>query len=165
MDSRLLAGTTVIEVTVEGNDPSVARSFAVLVGDKTTAYMEELYEAYYFKPLDPPSLPRSPAKPNKKLNLAMGAVFGLVLGMGLAFFSEYWQGPVPPSIGRGAAEGRPVGVPALPKVEEVTEPPEPVGVSLSKPTYTSRIMKPAHSALRPRCCWLSGIRSSRWRRT
>jgi succinoglycan biosynthesis transport protein ExoP len=94
VDSRLLAGTTVIEITVEGNDPTLAQSFAVMVGDKTTTYMQELYEAYDFKPLDPPSLPRSPARPRKTLNLALGAIFGLALGVGLAFLAEYLQAPL-----------------------------------------------------------------------
>lgn len=93
VDSRLLAGTTVIEITVEANNPTLARSFTVMVGDETTAYMQELCEAYDFKPLDVPSLPRSPAKPNKELTLALGAVFGLALGAGLAFLAEYLQAP------------------------------------------------------------------------
>lgn len=91
VDSRLLAGTVVIELTVEGKDPVLAQVFAATIGDQTTLYMQGLYEAYEFRPLDAPSLPRSPVKPNKKLNLALGAISGLALGAGLAFLAEYLQ--------------------------------------------------------------------------
>jgi uncharacterized protein involved in exopolysaccharide biosynthesis len=94
IDSRLLAGTTTIEIVVEGPDPVVAQSFIIAVGSRTAAYMQELYEAYDFSPLDPPLLPTSPASPNKKRNLALGAIFGLALGAGLAFFAEYLQVPM-----------------------------------------------------------------------
>jgi diguanylate cyclase (GGDEF)-like protein len=92
--SRLLAGTNVIEVTAEGNDPVLAKDVANVVGIKATAYVEDLYEAFEMKPLDEATLPASPIKPNKKLNLALGAILGLTLGGGLAFLSEYLQAPL-----------------------------------------------------------------------
>ncbi|MFZ1072023.1 MAG: polysaccharide biosynthesis tyrosine autokinase [Verrucomicrobiia bacterium] len=38
---------------------------------------------------DPASPGDAPVKPNKTLNIALGLVFGLVMGIGLAFFIEY----------------------------------------------------------------------------
>ena len=35
------------------------------------------------------SLPNIPVKPNKKRNMMMGVIFGLLIGVGLAFFREY----------------------------------------------------------------------------
>lgn len=35
------------------------------------------------------TLPKAPVKPNKKRNMMMGVIFGLVVGVGLAFFREY----------------------------------------------------------------------------
>jgi capsular polysaccharide biosynthesis protein len=124
VDSRLLAGTSVIEITVEGNDPALAQSFAVMVGEKTTAYMQELYDAYDFKPLDPPSLPRSPAKPRKTLNLALGAIFGLALGVGLAFLVEYLQVPTATKAAprQVAAKPEPVPTVKIAPVREVAKP-------------------------------------------
>jgi len=94
VESQLLAGTNVIEITVEGNDPALVRDFANMVGDKTIAYVQELYEVYDLKPLDRAVAPAFPIKPNKVLNLALGMVSGLVLGAGLAFLSEYLQAPL-----------------------------------------------------------------------
>ncbi|VBB43631.1 GumC2 (modular protein) [uncultured Desulfatiglans sp.] len=39
--------------------------------------------------IDQAEVPRSPVKPNKKLNLLLGLIVGLVAGTGLAFFFEY----------------------------------------------------------------------------
>jgi diguanylate cyclase (GGDEF)-like protein len=94
VDSRLLAGTNVIEIAVEGSNPVVVRDFANMVGAKTIAYAQKLYDAYNLSPLDQATVPTFPVKPNKKLNLALGAILGLALGGGLAFLSEYLQAPL-----------------------------------------------------------------------
>lgn len=94
VESKLRAGTNVMEITVQGSDPALVRDFANIVGTKTMVYVRDLYEAFDMKPLDDASLPHSPIKPNKKLNLALGGVFGLALGAGLAFLSEYLQAPL-----------------------------------------------------------------------
>lgn len=39
--------------------------------------------------VDQAAVPRSPIKPNKKLNIILGAIVGLGLGIGLVFFLEY----------------------------------------------------------------------------
>ena len=39
--------------------------------------------------VDPAAVPRSPIKPNKKLNIILGAIVGLGMGIGLVFFLEY----------------------------------------------------------------------------
>jgi len=94
VESQLLAGTNVLKITVEGSNPVLVRDFANVVGAKALAYVQELYEVHDLRPLDPATLPASPVKPNKVLNLALGAVLGLTLGGGLAFLSEYLQAPL-----------------------------------------------------------------------
>ncbi|ATP39029.1 hypothetical protein CSE16_02755 [Solibacillus sp. R5-41] len=38
-----------------------------------------------------PTLPKEPASPNKVLNLAIGMILGLMIGLGVVFFREYWR--------------------------------------------------------------------------
>jgi diguanylate cyclase (GGDEF)-like protein len=94
VESQLLAGTNVLEITVEGSNPVIVRDFANMVGTKTIVYVHELYEGFDLSPLDQATLPTSPVRPNKKQNLALGALLGLALGGGLAFLAEYLQVPL-----------------------------------------------------------------------
>jgi len=89
VDSRLIAGTNILEIAVEGHDPTLVRDFTNAVGAQTVAYVQKLYETYELEPLDEAVLPRSPIKPDKALNLTLGGFFGLILGVGLALFAEY----------------------------------------------------------------------------
>lgn len=41
--------------------------------------------------IDPAVTPRYPIKPNKKKNILLGLIFGALLGVGLAFFIDYFQ--------------------------------------------------------------------------
>jgi diguanylate cyclase (GGDEF)-like protein len=92
--SKLRAGTNVLEVSVEGDDPILVADFANKVGEKTIAYAQKLYESYDVTTLDPARPPIEPVRPDRKLNVALGAVLGLALGVGLAFLSEYMQSPL-----------------------------------------------------------------------
>jgi diguanylate cyclase (GGDEF)-like protein len=94
VEGQLLAGTNVIEITASGSDPLLVKDFADTVSARTVAYVQDLYETYDLEPLDSATLPISPVKPNKRLNLALGSVMGLALGVGLAFLSEYLQNPL-----------------------------------------------------------------------
>jgi diguanylate cyclase (GGDEF)-like protein len=93
VDSQLQAGTNILETTVTGNDPILVRDFTNAVGTQIVAYIQELYEMHELKPLDQATLPTSPIKPNKGLNLALAGILGLALGAGLAFLAEYLQAP------------------------------------------------------------------------
>jgi len=93
VSSRLIAGTNVLQISVQGSNPALAREFANAIGDKTIAYVRKLYETYELQLLDKAGLPNKPIKPNKLLNLTLGAVMGLILGIGLAFLAAYLQAP------------------------------------------------------------------------
>ena len=94
IESKQRAGTNVIEITAEGSDPVLIADYANRLGNATIAYAGKLYEAYELTPLDSAIPPTRPLKPNKPLNLAVGATLGLVLGVALAFLSEYIQAPL-----------------------------------------------------------------------
>jgi len=89
VSSRVLAGTNLVEITVRGPDPVLAKDLANRVGEKTSAYVGELYSTYDLTPLDEAAAPSQPAQPNLPLNLALGSAAGLILGLGAALLSVY----------------------------------------------------------------------------
>ncbi len=93
VDAHAVAGTNLIEIAVQGDNPDMAKDFANTIGAKTVDYVKSLSEVYDLEPLDEAVAPRSPSLPNRTLNLALGAILGLVLGAGLAFLVEYLQTP------------------------------------------------------------------------
>lgn len=94
VSSRVLVGTNVMQITVQGPDPVLVRDIASATGMQTATYVQGLYGAYEMQLLDQATLPASPVKPRIALNLIFGVIGGLVLGAGLAFFAEYLQMPL-----------------------------------------------------------------------
>jgi len=93
VSSEIVPGTNVLEIMVQSSDPVQARDFANAVGAQMVTYSHSLYETYTLEQLDLPSVPDAPIKPNKPLNLALGAVMGLILGAGMALLAAYLQAP------------------------------------------------------------------------
>lgn len=91
VSSRLIAGTNIIEISVQGTDPILVRDFTNAIGSSTVTYIHNLYEIYHLEPLDNAVTPQTPIRPRATLNLILGGLFGLVLGAGFAFISNYLQ--------------------------------------------------------------------------
>jgi len=94
VNGKVIAGTNILEISVQGPDPNVVRDFANVVSQETLAYVSNLYDVFELEPLDEAGLPTAPVSPNKALNLALGGGLGLLLGIGLIFFIEYLKEPV-----------------------------------------------------------------------
>jgi diguanylate cyclase (GGDEF)-like protein len=85
VSSEIIPSTNIVKVIAESDNPLLAKQVADLVGQKTTEYIESLYEAYDMKPLDPANTPVSPSKPRIVENLLLAAILGLAIGVGSAF--------------------------------------------------------------------------------
>lgn len=91
IQSRLLPGTIVLQITTQGNDAQIVQDFTNQVGVETIEVVNEHYEIFSLESLDPARLPTAPVSPNIPLNLSLGAVVGLILGFGLAILSVYFE--------------------------------------------------------------------------
>jgi diguanylate cyclase (GGDEF)-like protein len=99
VDSKLRAGTNIIEITIEGPDPIIVRDLANAIGTSIEEYVQGLYEVFELVPLDEATISQEPTSPNKSLNIALAVTFGLVLGAGLAFLSQYLETPLSSTTG------------------------------------------------------------------
>ncbi len=91
VSSEYIHSTNILKISVESDDPAVAKAVADVVGQKAIDYVEDLYEIYRMRLLDPAYTPRTPAKPNIKDNVVLAAVLGFVVGVGLAFLLHYMR--------------------------------------------------------------------------
>jgi capsular polysaccharide biosynthesis protein len=104
VSSEIIPGTNVLEITADSSNPALARDFTDAIGTQTVAYVQDLYETYRLEPLDAASVPEAPVAPNRQLNLALGAIVGLILGCGLALLATYLQAPISTSEARPRVE-------------------------------------------------------------
>jgi len=70
--------------------PSYQNNLNTLINQKDELKLL-LAKAKEFKLIDPSAISRFPIKPNKRLNISMAGVLGLIFGFLLAFFIEYWE--------------------------------------------------------------------------
>lgn len=93
VSSRLVPGSAILEITSNAGDAALTQSFTNAVGKHTIDLMRAQFPIYNLSPVDQARLPGAPSSPNTKLNLGLGAVVGLALGVGLAFLAAYLQAP------------------------------------------------------------------------
>ena len=91
VSSRLIPGTNIVEIAVQGTDPAQVRDFANAIGTSTIEYVQSLYAAFTLDSLDEAIIPRDPIGPNMILNLILGGVLGLTLGCGIALLTHFFQ--------------------------------------------------------------------------
>ncbi|HLM56408.1 MAG TPA: hypothetical protein VK422_09865 [Pyrinomonadaceae bacterium] len=81
--------TNVLEVSVEGPDPRTAAALADAVAQQTTQYTREFYDIYGMKVLDRAQEPTERVGPGLSRTLLVGAVLGLLIGVGVASVFDY----------------------------------------------------------------------------
>jgi len=86
--SRLIPGTTVLQLSVRSTDPELARRYADAVRELLIDYTSQLTIAFELRTLDPANATQTPVEPNVPLNVGIGFVASLVLAIGAALASE-----------------------------------------------------------------------------
>ena len=87
--SRVITGTNLLEVSVEGENPTAVSDFANTIGGMTAEYVNSLYINYQLVQLDQAETPGRPISPNVALNLILGAILGLFFGF-IALLTSAW---------------------------------------------------------------------------
>ncbi|HEX2141512.1 MAG TPA: diguanylate cyclase, partial [Candidatus Limnocylindria bacterium] len=88
VQSRLVPGTTLIELIVRSPDPQLAAEYCGALGEGLIDYLGDVYEVFELVQIDPAGVPNAPVRPNVSLNLLLGAGIALVAGVGVAFLAE-----------------------------------------------------------------------------
>jgi GGDEF domain-containing protein len=88
VESGVIPGTNVLQITVRGNDPQVVKDFLEAVSAETFGYLGGIYTVFEFKPLDPPRVPDGPLPTKTRGTLIIGLLAGLLCGIGVAIGSE-----------------------------------------------------------------------------
>lgn len=69
-------------------------TYIILLEKYQEARINEAMELGDIRVIDEARIPKSPIKPNKKLNLAIGGILGLMMGVMLVFFLEYMDNTI-----------------------------------------------------------------------
>jgi len=93
VEARVRGGTNILEITVRGPSAQLTHDFLNAISIETSRYHNEIYGIFQLEVLDRAEVPTDPVRPNKPLNMALGGILGLVLGIGLAFYSHYIETP------------------------------------------------------------------------
>ncbi|MDH3678742.1 MAG: hypothetical protein OEV40_02205 [Acidimicrobiia bacterium] len=88
VDASVVTGTNIISISVRGEDPEAAAIYAEQIGQETVRYVNDLRDVFQLEQLDPPTAPRSPVGPNRRLDLAITIILGLGVGTALAIGIE-----------------------------------------------------------------------------
>ncbi|HZK26138.1 MAG TPA: Wzz/FepE/Etk N-terminal domain-containing protein [Thermoclostridium sp.] len=83
------SNSRLMKIACKSTDPQLAVNIANALSDFIIVKAEEIMEVDNVKIIDQAELPTRPIKPNKKMNLAIAAVIGIMIGVGLIFLIEY----------------------------------------------------------------------------
>lgn len=78
-----------MKIAFESTEPQLAMDVANALSDFIIKKAEDIVDVKNVKVIDAAELPVNPIKPNKKMNLAIAGVIGIMLGVGLIFIMEY----------------------------------------------------------------------------
>jgi diguanylate cyclase (GGDEF)-like protein len=85
--------TNLININAEGTNPLIVYNMANAVTEEGVSYIDDLYEIYDVKILDPATMASMPFSPNVVRDVGLGILLGLMLGVIAAFLSEYLRRP------------------------------------------------------------------------
>lgn len=86
--------TNLIRIDAEGPNPQTVFTIANAVTENAMQYVNNLYEVYEIKVLDPAVMPAQPYSPDILRDTLLAAAIGIIFGITLSFFAEYLKKPL-----------------------------------------------------------------------
>ncbi|KJR46662.1 Tyrosine-protein kinase transmembrane modulator EpsC [Desulfosporosinus sp. I2] len=86
--------TEILEIQVTNTDPGLATAIANTMAEEFSKAVIEIKKVDSVSIVDTAVIPDAPIKPNKKLNVAIAFVIGLMASVGLVFLLEYLDNTV-----------------------------------------------------------------------
>ncbi|MDO5517458.1 MAG: Wzz/FepE/Etk N-terminal domain-containing protein [Clostridium sp.] len=83
------ADTQILEISYTNNDPEAAKDIVDAVTSEFIDYSIELIPNGNVKIIEEVRVPEQPVSPNKKLNIAIAFLLGLMVSIGLSFLIEF----------------------------------------------------------------------------
>lgn len=84
-----VADTQILQIKYKSNNPQEAKTVIEGVSDEFIKTSKELVPNGNIKVIEAVELPKNPVSPNKKMNIAIAFLLGLMVGVGLAFLLEF----------------------------------------------------------------------------
>lgn len=83
------ADTQILEISYINTDPTIAKVAVELISDEFMNYSTELIPNGNVKVIEDVRVPEEPVSPNKKLNIAIAFLLGLMASAGISFLMEF----------------------------------------------------------------------------
>ena len=84
-----IADTQILQIKYKNNDPEVAKSILENITNEFVILAKELVPNGNVRVIEAVQLPENPVAPNKKMNIAIAFLLGLMVSVGLVFLLEY----------------------------------------------------------------------------
>lgn len=84
-----VADTQILQIKYKSKNPQEAKAIIEGVSDEFIKTSKELVPNGNIKIIEAVELPENPVSPNKKMNIAIAFLLGLMVGVGLAFLLEF----------------------------------------------------------------------------
>lgn len=84
-----VADTQILQIKYKSKNPQEAKAIIEGVSDEFIKTSKELVPNGNIKVIEAVELPQNPVSPNKKMNIAIAFLLGLMVGVGLAFLLEF----------------------------------------------------------------------------
>ena len=86
---KTVADTQMIQIAYKSTSPNIAKNMLENITNEFITTAQELVPNGNVRVLETVELPEEPVAPNKKMNIAIAFILGMMVGLGIVFLLEY----------------------------------------------------------------------------